>query len=99
MSILMLVMALTRRSQLHRNLVEAVVNSVASQWHLHMVIKECAHKCNPHFDPLSIPDLKNESILDQVSQFQVARRGKNASACSCRSAAMLCTFLLPLTMD
>jgi len=32
-----------------------------------MVIKECAHKCNPHFDPLSIPDLKNESILDQVS--------------------------------
>jgi len=34
--------------------------------HLHMVIKECAHKCNPHFDTVSIPDLKNESILDQV---------------------------------
>ena len=26
--------------------------------HLHLVIKECAHKCNQYFDPISSPDLK-----------------------------------------
>jgi len=28
-----------------------------------VVIKERAHKCNPYFDSISIPDLKKQSIL------------------------------------
>ena len=28
--------------------------------HLHVVIKERAHKCNPYFDPIGISDLKKE---------------------------------------
>jgi len=31
--------------------------------HLHVVIKEHAHKCSPYFDPIIIPDLRKESII------------------------------------
>jgi len=56
--------------------------------HVHVVIKERAHKCNPYFDPIQIS--KREVQLDQDSQFQATRRGRNAkiacsyiSACTC----------------
>jgi len=59
--------------------------------HLHVVIKERAHKCNPYFDPTQIS--KRKAQLDQDSQFQVTRRGRNAkvhaavevqlTACTC----------------
>jgi len=40
--------------------------------HLHVVIKECAHKCNPYFDPISMSDLRKESIArTSFSRFQV----------------------------
>ena len=54
--------------------------------HLHVVIKEHAHKCNPYFDPIDLSILRYK--LDQVSHFQVARKGRNAEyACSCRNTA------------
>ena len=57
--------------------------------HLHLVIKECAHKCNQYFDPISSPDLKKgKHNKIYVSHLQEARRGRNAIACSCRSAAV-----------
>ena len=60
--------------------------------HLHVVIKEHAHKCNPYFDPISsISDLKMES---RARLFQVTRRGRNTKgACSCRSAACACSII------
>jgi len=33
--------------------------------HLHVVIKECAHKCNPYFDPISVS--KGKAQLYQYS--------------------------------
>jgi len=61
--------------------------------HLHVVIKECAHKYNPYFDPTQI--LKGNVQLDQDSQFQVTRRGRNAiSECSCSYvAACTCSII------
>ena len=56
--------------------------------HLHVVIKERAHKCNPCFDPTQIS--KRKAQLDQDSRIQVTRRGSNLkSACSFRNAARL----------
>jgi len=40
------------------------------------MIKESAHKCNPYFDPTQIS--KRGVQPDQDSQFQVARRGRDA---------------------
>ena len=34
--------------------------------HLHVVIKEHAHKRNPYFDPISISDLTKESIAQAL---------------------------------
>ena len=48
--------------------------SCTSVARLHMVNKEHAHKCNPFFDPISISDVKKESIARSNSQFQVTRR-------------------------
>ena len=31
--------------------------------HLHVVVKEHAHKCNQYLDSVSIPDLEKEIIL------------------------------------
>ena len=63
-----------------------------------MVIKEHAHKCNPYFDLISIPDFKSESTLDQDSLFQVARRGgdemlKVHAAVEVQLAAYTCSIV------
>ena len=61
--------------------------------HLHVVIKERAHKCNAYFDPTQIS--KREVQLDQDSQFQLGGEGmpKVHAAVEVQLAACKCSII------
>jgi len=60
---------------------------------LHVIIKECAHKCNPYFDPISISYLIiKKSLLDQVPMCGRGRNAKVHVAVDMQLAALTCSI-------
>jgi len=61
--------------------------------HVHVVIKERAHKCNPYFDPTQIS--KREVQPDQDSQFQLGGEGmlREHAAVDVQLAGCTCSII------
>ena len=53
--------------------------------HLHLVIKECAHKCNQYFDPISSPDPIAVNIVSLCHAAKLCnRQSSNTTLINCK---------------